>query len=124
MFRKIVIVIRLILPFLINIILLLIVYNILKGDSFTLINSLFYVGVISILYGLVSLIIVRREQHSFLRDRRTLPVISAIFERDIEDYQQEEKGFLKKIDVSSSHISLIYIILGITLLLSSIIYYY
>lgn len=123
MFRKIVFCIRLTLPIIFNIILFLIIYNYYKGEDFALTNSMFYVGVIGIIYGLTSLILFRREQHSFLWARRTLPIDIELLEEDIKNHPNEVKSNPMKIQISSSHISIIYIILGIILLLSSIISY-
>jgi len=121
MLSKILLVIRLLLPFFISIILFAIIYYKTEDTSFRIVNSLFYVGIIDIIYGLCSLVIFRRDQHSFLGDERTKPVNIAFYERHYNNRYDEEESQYHNNPITSSKINFIYILIGILLTISSVI---
>lgn len=124
MFKFLILLIRIALPFVLNLLLFLWIYEINIEKEFGLTNSLFYVGMISMLYGLGTIFLLPRSNYLYRLKPRNTAINLALSEQHIKNYHQGKKINFPTIFVTSTQIKLIYIVLGVLFCISSAIVYY
>ncbi|MBU1020501.1 MAG: hypothetical protein KJ847_04740 [Firmicutes bacterium] len=122
--KKILILIRMILPVILNVLLFLYIYDTQKGQEYDLTNTFFYLGMINLLYGLGTL---------FAFSRSRAPYQAAIFNRTIMDVAIAEQGVKNSRDPDSffgtpapkikTYIRLIYVGIGFLHIIAAVIVY-
>lgn len=118
MFKKIILGLRIALPFIINVLLYLWIYDLNKDTNFGLMNTLFYVGIINLFYGLGALFFVP----NIISTKSSALNLAFGDQNDKKYYQGEYIGFSIK-SIISTYLKLIYIILGVGLCIAAIIVY-
>ena len=124
MFGRIIQIIRLSLPFVLNALLFKVIYNSNKGHDYALTDSLFYVGIFSLLYGVATIMIIKRESNILAWKPRNTGINIALSEQQIKNHHSGKKTYIPDISITTTHIKLLYIIIGFLLCISSAIVYF
>ena len=122
MLKKIVLVIKIIFPIAINIFLYLVIREYLKGTEFALSDTLFYLGMINLLYGVAALFVIRRS--TGLYNRGTQSAINfAVADQNIKDYHDGKWNNITTYTVIDRYFKSIYVIIGILLIVAAVVSY-
>lgn len=124
MFRKILLLFRLSLPYVLNTLLVIYMYSINEGKEFALTDSLFYTGMLSFIYGIGTIFIFPRSTYLYRHTARNSGINLALSDQHIKRHHANKKKFLPNINFTTQHIKLLYIIIGILLCVSSGIVYF
>lgn len=122
--KKMMIIIKILIPIIINVLLFLYIYDTQKGQEYDLTNTFFYVGMINLLYGLGSI---------FVFSKSRAPYQAGVFNRNIMDVAIAEQGVKNPQDPDSffgtrpaqtkTIIRLIYVGLGFLHMIAAVIVY-
>ena len=123
MLKKILLGVRIALPFILNVLLFLWIYDINKDTEYAITNTLFYVGIISLIYGLAALFITPRSSVLYIQSKKAAVINLALADQHIKNYHDGKESGYTKISITTNHLKLIYIILGALLCIASVIVY-
>lgn len=115
--RKIPLGIKIVLPFILNVLLFYWIYDINKNSEYALTDTLFVLGMINLIYGLGALFITRGNGTLFLRSRSRLftGINYALADQYIKNHHNGDKKKYKKRSITANQLKLIYVILGVLL---------
>ena len=122
MLRKIFLGIRIVFPFIINTFLYFVIRESFRGTEFALIDTLFYLGVINLIYGLAALVVIRKSTGLYTRGMQSV-INLAVAEQSIKDYHSGKKNESIVYTVIDKYLKLIHIVLGILLIIYSVFVY-
>ena len=120
MIDKLKLLIRLLFPFGLNYLLFKWIYSSSEGNEFALSNTLFYVGIISLLYGVAAIIFYFDRQPFYIKNSGAGALNLAIAEQNVKNYHRKKSLKISKFSITSTHIKIIYIVIGIILCISAI----
>lgn len=123
MLKKILLGFKIILPIVVNILLFSVIYQSIRSEHI-LTDTLFYLGIINLIYGLGSLFIISRSSGGLYIQRDRARVINlALAHQNIKDYHKGNMKSYNGLSLLSKYLRLIHIVLGILLCISAIIVY-
>ncbi|MBN2605287.1 MAG: hypothetical protein JXR62_05600 [Bacilli bacterium] len=122
--KKITIIIKILIPFIINGLLFLFIYDTQKGQEYNLTNTFFYLGMINLLYGLGSIFMFSRSSAPYQANLFNRNIINvAIAEQGVKNPQDQDSFLGTPIPMMKTYIRLIYVGLGILHVIAAVIVY-
>ncbi len=122
MFKKIILLVRIILPFIVNTFLYFVIMESNRDSEYALIDTLFYLGIINIIIGLAALFVIRRTTGIVTSGNQSVFNLAAA-DQKIKDYHRGERKSLPTYSLIDKYLKLIYIILGVLFCIAAMIVY-
>ncbi len=120
MLKKMLLVLRIVLAVGLNIVLFLVIYQNVNSD-YILSDTLFYLGIINLVYGLGSLFFVSKSSNSYINRTKAGPVNLALADQHIKKYHAGENERDNRLSLLSKYLRIAHIIFGVLLCISSVI---
>lgn len=123
MLKKILLGFRIVLPFIVNVLLFNLFYD-LNGDSqYILTDTLFALGIVNLVYGLGTMFFVQRNGGTYINTTKAAAVNLGLADQYIKNYHSGKANNTRQISMTANYLKLIYIIIGILLIIASIVSY-
>ncbi len=114
--KKILLIVKIIIPYLVNVLLFLYIFNLQAGSEYDLANTFFYLGIINIIYGLGVLFISTGPGNY-----QSLKPSMIVAEQSVKKFHRDQKIGIPTPAKTNSYLKLIYIIIGILFIIAAII---
>ena len=123
MFKKILLVIKIILSIVINVLVFTIIFQN-SRSQYALTDTLFFLGIMNLVYGLGAIFIISRTSGGlYIQSTKAGAVNLALADQNIKNYHKGDRKSYNKLSLVSKYLKVAHIIAGIILCISAVIVY-